>query len=49
VRLYAGKLKVETTTTITGKEYRLLNLPYFLAGKLTMYLDWFVSEKKVCK
>jgi predicted AAA+ superfamily ATPase len=44
VRLYAGDLKVETATTLTGKEYRLLNLPYFLAGKLTMYLDWFVEE-----
>ncbi len=43
VRLYAGNLKVETATTITGKEYRLLNLPYFLAGKMTMYLDWFVE------
>ncbi len=43
VRLYAGNLKVETATTITGKEYHLLNLPYFLAGKMTMYLDWFVE------
>jgi predicted AAA+ superfamily ATPase len=42
VRLYAGNLKVETATTIAGKEYCLLNLPYFLAGKMTMYLDWFV-------
>ena len=42
VRLYAGDLKVETAATIAGKEYRLLNLPYFLGGKLTMYLDWFV-------
>jgi predicted AAA+ superfamily ATPase len=44
VRLYAGELKVETATTITGKQYSLLNLPYFLAGKMTMYLDWFVTQ-----
>jgi predicted AAA+ superfamily ATPase len=44
VRLYAGDLKVETATTITGKQYHLLNLPYFLAGKMTMYLDWFVTQ-----
>jgi len=44
VRLYARGLKIETAATIAGKEYRLLSLPYFLGGKLTMYLDWFVEN-----
>ncbi len=44
VRLYAGDLKVETVTTIAGKEYRLLNIPYFLAGKMRMYMNWFIEN-----
>jgi hypothetical protein len=44
VRLYAGNLQTETLTTLAGKDYRLLNLPYFLGGKLPAYLDWFVGQ-----
>ncbi|PWQ92722.1 ATP-binding protein [Leucothrix pacifica] len=43
VRLYAGKLSVEDVTTLEGKAYKLLNLPYFLAGRLEDYLEWFVK------
>ncbi|WP_293297104.1 AAA family ATPase [Pedobacter sp. UBA4863] len=42
VRLYAGKLEVTTVTTIEGKTYQLLNLPYFLVSQLEKYLAWFV-------
>lgn len=42
VRLYAGKLSVEDVTTLEGKTYKLLNLPYFLAGRLEDYLEWFI-------
>lgn len=45
VRLYAGPLKVETVQTVAGKDYQLLNLPYFLAGQLEAYLEWFIQEK----
>ena len=38
VRLYAGKLSVETAVTLTGKEYQLLNLPYYLASRIEYYL-----------
>ena len=45
VRLYAGPLNMETVQTLEGKDYRLLNLPYFLSGQLESYLKWFVSDK----
>lgn len=45
VRLYAGPLKKETIQTLTGKSFSLLNLPYYLAGKLEHYLEWAFSEK----
>lgn len=40
VRLYAGKLSVEEAVTLEGKAYRLLNLPYYLGGRIESYLDW---------
>lgn len=46
VRLYFGKIEVNNLTTRTGKKYKLLNLPYFLAGWLEEYLDWFSQEYK---
>ncbi len=41
VRLSAGKLAVQQTQTIRGKKYHLLNLPYFLAGKIREHLGGF--------
>lgn len=43
VRLYAGKLAISTVTTIEGKTFQLLNLPYFLASEMEAYLRWFVG------
>ena len=43
VRCYSGKLFVEKAITPSGKEYKLLNLPYFLIGKIDEYLDWFIN------
>ena len=34
VRLYAGTFSVDKITTSKGKEYQLLNVPYYLVGKL---------------
>ena len=42
VRLYAGKLQLEEQKTPGGKSFKLLNLPYFLSGKLKEYLDYYV-------
>ena len=44
VRLYAGELKISEVTTTQGKKYQLLNLPYYLAGKLFSYTEWFVDH-----
>lgn len=41
IRLYAGPLKKEVCTTTRGREFELLSAPYFLASKITDYLDAF--------
>ena len=43
VRLYAGSLQVSEVSTPEGKVFKLLNLPYFLAGKIYDYLRWFIE------
>jgi predicted AAA+ superfamily ATPase len=44
VRLYAGSVEKTQTSTPDGKSYTLLNLPYFLAGKLYDYIDWLIKD-----
>lgn len=44
LRLYAGSLEKTQTSTPDGKSYTLLNLPYFLAGKLYDYIDWLIQD-----
>ncbi|MFZ4521913.1 MAG: ATP-binding protein [Bacteroidales bacterium] len=43
VRLYAEKLSVQQTRTLSGRKYYLLNLPYFLAGKIRDHLEGFMK------
>jgi predicted AAA+ superfamily ATPase len=38
VRLYHGKIEWQTAETPRGKKFRLLNLPYYLAGRVGEYL-----------
>lgn len=45
-RILANKVSVEKTITRKGKEFELVNLPYFLAGKLEQYMDWYMDGKK---
>lgn len=40
VRFFGNKLSITTPVTSTGKEYFLLNLPYFLVSQLNSYLTW---------
>ena len=47
IRLYAGKLTQEDAVTLTGKPFKLLNLPYYLSGKLEGYLEWLLAEKQI--
>lgn len=44
VRLYAGPLEKHEAVTTGRERYTLLNLPYFLAGKLHDYADWLLGE-----
>ena len=41
IRFYAGEISMEEHKTIVGKPFRLLNLPYFLGGKLDDYLKLY--------
>ncbi len=43
IRLYSGTLQVAETSTPAGKPYKLLDLPYFLAGKIYDYMRWFID------
>jgi len=45
VRFYAEKLQLEEHKTYRGKTFKLLNLPYFLSGKLKDYLDYYFNVK----
>lgn len=49
VRVYSGKLSVEKAKTIRGKEFYLLNLPFYLLPKLNEYLQWFVNQENNCE
>ncbi|MCF7859731.1 MAG: ATP-binding protein [Candidatus Cloacimonetes bacterium] len=42
VRFYAGVLKKQKIKLSLGKEFKLLNLPYYLVGKLFHYLEYYV-------
>ncbi len=38
VRLYGGKYNIDYVQTPSGKKFRLINLPYYLASKIENYL-----------
>jgi len=44
VRFYSGEISKDQNTTPSGKNYHLLSLPYYLAGKLREYLEWFTAS-----
>jgi len=46
IRLYGDKLSIHSVKTISGKPFHLLNMPYYLAGRLNDYLEWFLEEVK---
>ncbi len=39
IRLYAGRFQVDKLQTSAGKPFTLLNIPYFLAGKIGKYIN----------
>ena len=44
VRFCSSPVSIEKAVTIKGTEYKLLNLPWYLAGELENYLEWFVKK-----
>ncbi len=44
IRLYSGKMNIEKSKTPEGKEFILLNLPYYLSSSLDMYIEYFVNS-----
>ncbi len=44
IRLYAGKRHIDTLKTPSGKEFTLLNLPYYLAFKIPEILAEFIQQ-----
>jgi len=44
IRLYGYQLRIDSIKTLSGKPFHLLNLPYYLAGKLAVYLEWFIER-----
>ena len=43
IRLYSGEFIKEHCTTIAGKKFRLLNIPYYQASKTDSYLEGFIE------
>ena len=44
IRLYNDYVYKQTVTTPAGREFILLNLPYYLAGVLELYIEWALSK-----
>lgn len=44
VRMFAGEFNVQKTTTPEGKDYFLMNLPYYLGTKIYEYLDHLMTN-----
>ncbi len=47
VRVYGGKLGIDTLRSPNGKVFYLLNLPYYLTGQIEKYLEWAQAFSKV--
>ena len=45
IRMYAGNFSIEKQVTNEGKEFYLMNLPYYLGTKLHEYIEYFVNAK----
>jgi hypothetical protein len=40
VRLYRGPVRVDEIKSVSGRTFRLLNLPYYLASRVLEYVSW---------
>jgi predicted AAA+ superfamily ATPase len=46
IRFYAGALNITDAITQNGKQYQILNLPYYLGSQIEKYIAWFVQLKE---
>lgn len=46
IRFYAGTFQIDTLKNEKGESFYLLNMPYFLVGKIEQYLEWFKNKIK---
>jgi hypothetical protein len=46
IRFYVGVLQITDAITPNGKNYQILNLPYFLGSQIENYISWFMQTKK---
>ena len=44
IRLYAGRFSVDSLVTKNQKAFYLMNVPYYLTGKIDDYLKWFTEN-----
>ncbi len=44
VRIYGGKFEIQESITPDGKQYYLMNLPYYLGTQIYRYIDYFLSN-----
>lgn len=47
VRVYGGEFNIQKVATIKGKEFLLMNLPYYLGTKIYDYIKYFLENYKI--
>jgi predicted AAA+ superfamily ATPase len=45
IRIYGGELAITDAISSSGKQYQILNLPYYLCSQIEHYMKWFLEEK----
>jgi hypothetical protein len=45
IRFWSEPLNLSTITTPSGKSFRLLSLPYYLASQTKQYIAWLKAQK----
>jgi uncharacterized protein len=46
IRFYSGMMNVSKVVTPEGKNFHLLNLPYYVATQINKYIDWGFQNLK---
>lgn len=46
IRMYGGNFSIEKSVTRNGKNFYLMNLPYYLGTYLEQYIAYFINEVK---